>query len=346
MQDRILQLMRANERVLLVGPPGIAKTARIVAAAKACGRKAVVLRASLSERIDFGGCLVPDMGEGVTRALPLELLRNLQTTTEPTLFFADDLGQAPIDVQAALMKLFDEGELSEHVLIWGATNRPGDKAGVTALCEPLRSRFSLAFGIAAPGTEDKPDGASLIGDWKSEVDGWCDWAMDNDADPAIVAWHRSTTGRTLYQWKPHADPAVRMPDFRSWATVIRLFKAGLTDLATVSAAIGKPAAAEFIAFARLADKLPTPDQVWIDPDGAPVPDESDPSSLYLCAGMMSVAVTEKHAGQFVRYCSRMPRLFTALAVKDAYRRLGAKLAGNKDWAKWFVANQELFAASK
>ena len=51
----------------------------------------------------------------------------------------DDLGQAPIDVQAAAMSLFDSGALPEHVLIWGATNRPGDKAGVSSLCEPLRS---------------------------------------------------------------------------------------------------------------------------------------------------------------------------------------------------------------
>lgn len=337
--------MKARERVLLVGPPGCSKTARVLACSKSLGMKTLVIRVSLSERIDFGGCLVPDMAQGITRALPLELLRELQTTTTPTLFFADDLGQAPIDVQAALMKLFEEGELSEHVLIWGATNRPGDKAGVTALCEPLRSRFALAFSIATPGVEDKPDGATVLQNWKAEVDAWCDWALDQDADAAIVAWHRSTTGRTLYAWKPHADPAMRLPDFRSWATVIRLYKNGLTDLGTIGAAVGKAAAAEFLAFARLADKLPTPDQVWIDPEGAPVPAQDDPSSLYLAAGMLSAAVTEKFAGQFCRYIDRMPRVFAALAGRDAYKKVGAKLTGNKEWGKWFIKNQELFAAS-
>lgn len=344
-QDRLLKLMQANERVLLVGAPGCAKTARIAACAKQTGRKLLVMRVSLSERIDFGGCLIPDAAAGITRALPLELLRELQTTQVPTLFFADDLGQAPIDVQAALMKLFDEGELSENVLIWGATNRPGDKAGVTALCEPLRSRFALAFAIATPGVEDKPDGATVLQPWKDECDAWCDWALDQDADPAIVAWHRSTTGRTLYAWKPHADPAMRLPDFRSWHTVIRLFKAGIADLSTVGAAIGKGAAAEFLAFARLADKLPTPEQVWMDPDGAPVPAQSDPSSLYLAAGMLSAAVSDKTAGPFCRYIDRMPRVFAALAGRDAYRKLGAKLSGNKEWCKWWIKNQELFATA-
>ena len=343
MHEKLIKLMGAGERVLLVGAPGIAKTARIAYAAKATGRRLVVMRASLSERIDFGGCLVPDMGAGITRTLPMETLRDLQTTTTPTVFFCDDLGQAPIDVQAALMKLFDEGELADSVLIWGATNRPGDKAGVSALCEPLRSRFGLAFSICSPGVEDKPDGSTLLGSWKDESEAWCEWALENDAAPEIVAWHRSTTGRTLYQWKPCADPAVRMADFRSWATVIRLWKAGLRDLSTMGAAIGKPAAAEFLAFARLADDLPTPDQVWLDPNGAPVP--TDSGALYLAASMLSAAVTPQFADAFCQYIGRLPRVFGALAGRDAYRKLGAKLSGNKEWCKWFLANQELFSAS-
>lgn len=346
MSTRLTQLLRAKKRVLLVGPPGCGKSARIFAAAQSCGFKVVIFRTSLAERVDLGGCLIPDQVAGITRSLPLELLHGLRNASEPTLFVLDDLGQAPIDVQASAMSLFDPGALPENVLIWGATNRPGDKAGVTALCEPLRSRFELAFAIASPGCEEKADGASMLGSWKDEVDGWCDWALsDQISAPAeVVAWHRSTTGRTLYAWKPHADPAVRMPDFRSWKTVIDLWKLGITDLSTIGAAIGKPAAAEFLAFARLADQLPTPDQVWMDPLGAPVP--TNPSACFLSATMLAQAVTDKHAGAFVSYCDRMGRVFCALAAKDAYRRLGAKLSGNREWSRWFIANQELFSTSK
>lgn len=343
---RLTQLMKARKRVLLVGPPGCAKSARIFASSKDAGFKVIIFRTSLAERVDLGGCLIPDVASGLTRSLPLELLHGLRNATEPTLFVLDDLGQAPIDVQASAMSLFDPGALPDCVLIWGATNRPGDKAGVTALCEPLRSRFHLAFAIATPGNEEKADGASMLGTWKDEVDGWCEWALSDEiAAPAeVVAWHRSTTGRTLYSWKPHADPGVRMPDFRSWQTVCELWKLGITDLSTVAAAIGKPAAAEFLAFARLADQLPTPDQVWMDPKGAPVP--TDPSACYLSATMLAQAVTDKHAGAFVQYCDRMGRVFCALAAKDAFRRLGAKLSGNRHWAEWWNRNQELFAVSK
>lgn len=336
-------LMTAGQRVLLVGPPGCAKTARIQAAANAAGRELVVMRASLSERVDFGGALVPDMKAGITKALPLELLANLRVTTTPTLLFLDDLGQAPIDVQAALMRLFDDDALSDQVLIWGATNRPGDVAGVTRLCEPLRSRFHLAFAIATQDSDvESPDGAVTLGTWGEEVDGWCQWAMNvAGAPPEVVAWQRSTSGRTLYQWKPHADPGVRMPDYRSWETVIKLWNAGIRDLSSVAAAIGKPTAAEFLAFARLADQLPTPDQVWADPKGSPVP--KDPAALYLVVSMLAASAQDSNAAALVTYLDRLPRVYGALLARDAFRKLGPKLTRTKEWTKWFLDNEELFS---
>jgi hypothetical protein len=340
---RLTNLIAANRRVLLVGPPGCAKTARIHAAARAAGRRAIIFRTSLADRVDLGGCYVPDIAAGITRALPLELLQFLKTTTEQILFVMDDLGQAPTDVQASTMCLFDEGFLPPNVLIWGATNRPGDKAGVTALCEPLRSRFHLKFAIATPTTEDKTDGPTYLSTWKEEVDGWCDWAGEKDFATEIVAWHRSTTGRTLYKWKPHADPAVCLPDFRSWETVAELWDAGLRDFNTISAAIGKPDAGEFLSFAALADQLPTPQQVWMDPHGAPVP--TDPAAQYLIAAMLGRAAEAKYASQLVTYIGRLPRVMGAYCAKDAFSRLGSKLVGNKAWQEWWVANQSLFAQS-
>lgn len=332
--------LKANLRVLLVGPPGCAKTARIAAAAAAADYRLHVFRASLSERVDVGGALIPDVEAGITRALPLEALHRLRNTKENTILFLDDLGQAPMDVQAALMKLFDPGELPENVLIWGATNRPGDRAGVSGLCEPLRSRFHLAFEIPTPGASPKTDGGALLGTWEEEVQGWGDWAMDAGADPAIVAWHSATNGRTLYAWTPSANPAVRMPDFRAWETVIHLRRHSITDLATTAAAIGIPAAAEFTAFERLAAELATPDQIFLDPNGAPVP--SDPSALYLIAANLAATTTLPTVEAASTYADRMPKIYAAFFFRTVYRRLGARLSGHRSWQKWFLANRTLF----
>jgi len=343
MSISLKQYLQLNKRVLLVGPPGIAKTSRFIADAKAVGfEEIVIFRASLCERFDIGGALIPDLQQGITRSLPNETLHYLKHTKKRVLLLLDDLGQGPIDVQAALMKLFDDGELPPNVLIGGATNRPGDKAGVTALCEPLRSRFHLAFRIPTPGDgKDDPNGGVPIGTWEQEVENWCAWAMDQGAAPEIIAWHRATNGRTLYQWKPHADPSVRMADFRSWATVIDLYGAGIRDLNSIGAAVGRPIAAEFLAFAALADKLPSPDQVWMDPQGAPVPQE--PQALFLVSAFLGAAAQAQHARSLVTYLSRLPRVYGALLARDANRRLGAKLSGTKEWVAWWTANQALFA---
>ena len=333
-------LLKNKIRVLLVGKPGTAKTARILAAASDEGYTVTVFRASLAERVDLGGCLIPDTVAGITRALPLEMLHKLRSATTPQLLVLDDLGQAPMDVQAAAMSLFDAGALPDCVVIWGATNRPADKAGVCGLCEPLRSRFHCAFSIATPDEQDRTDGAQYLGTWAEEVEGWCDWAAGQEMAPEIVAWHTATKGRTLYQWKPLADPAARLPDFRSWETVAKLWAAGLRDLRTVAAAIGKPAAAEFLAFAALADQLPTPAQVWIDPDGAPIP--AEPAAQYLIASMLSRSAESKNADSLIRYFSRLDRVAGAYCARSAFKRLGAKLAGTAAWQKWWLANRSLF----
>jgi hypothetical protein len=342
MAPNLVKLMQAMKRILWVGKPGCAKTARVLATCDAAGFELELFRASLSDRVDLGGALVPDIDGGITRALPLAQLHRLQTTKKPTCLFIDDLGQAPMDVQAACMSLFDKGALSPSVVIWGATNRPGDKAGVTALCEPLRSRFQLAFGIPGHDTTDQADGISYISTWQEELDGWCDWALDSGLPPELVAYHRFTGGQHLHTWQPNADPARRSCDYRSWHTVGELVQLGLADLTHLGAAIGKADAASYIAFANLTDALPSPDQVWIDPTGAPVP--ADPSALYLIATSLAAVAELKHAAPLMTYVQRLPRVAGALCARDAFRRLGQPLAKTKEWAVWYRENSALFTS--
>ena len=57
--ERLSSLLSARISVLFVGPPGIAKTARSLAVAKEKKHNVLIIRASLSERVDIGGALVP-----------------------------------------------------------------------------------------------------------------------------------------------------------------------------------------------------------------------------------------------------------------------------------------------
>ena len=346
--------MSAGQKVMLVGDPGLAKTHMILQTAEKTGYQttietdegvmSTVMRASLLERVDLTGCMVPDNKLGVTRQLPFVLIKALQSVKQKIVLFVDDFGQPPIDVQGSLMRLFDNHFLPPNVLIWAATNRPGTKSGVNSLCEPLRSRFDSVYLIPTPDNpnDEKGDGGTLLCSWREWADNWLEWAMDNGAPPEVIAWHRSSRFSSLYNWKPNADPSLRMADFRSWGAVIDRWNKGLRSLRQIASVIGKGAAAEFLAFAKLAEKLPTPDEVWKNPKTAKVPEET--SAQYLISSVLSQQVVLSVASEFITYVSRLPRLFTALAVRDAYNRkdLGSKLAANTQWVKWFDANQKLF----
>lgn len=345
----LAKLVSARRRVLLVGPPGCGKTARVGAAAREAGFGFEHVPLHHTERVDWGGCFVPDSAAGVTRQLPLERLHRWVNSSAPVLVLIDDLGKAPIDVQGALKSVITRGSntLPPKLVIWGATNRPQDKAGVSGLDESLRSEFDVAFSIPVPGFADKADGSVGLGSWADEVTRWCDWAMANGADPFVVAWHRSPqfgavypVGPVLYGWKPSADPSLRFPDYRSWESVLRLRAEGIDDLDTTAAAVGQGQAAAFLAFVRMAAKLPAVEQVWLDPHGAPVP--ADPGAQVFVATRLGGAVTDKLVTPFVEYINRLPGPISCLAARDAYRRLGAAFTGAKAGYDWFVAHKEIF----
>ena len=346
---RLAALIDAGNRVLLVGAPGLAKTARINAVGKLLGIPVFYgvggRTCDLMDRLDASGAVVPDVAAGVSRTLPLEALQQVLTHKGRAIWFLDEIGRAPLDVQGGLCSQLDALKAAgSEVIVVAATNRPQDRAGVAALSEQLRSRFDQTFFIATPdNTGDKAEGAIALCSWADEVTGWCDYAADAGFDPVIVAWHRSTSGSTLYNWRPTADASLRFADYRSWHSVAKLFRAGLTETDLVAATVGREIAVKFSAFAAMARELPLPSAVLADPANAPVP--SSPAACFFLATVLPTAVTStKAVAPFLTYIDRLPRIYTALAARDLHRKHGAgPLARSAEWNAWFIQNQALFA---
>jgi len=112
------------------------------------------------------------------------------------------------------------------------------------------------------------------------------------------------------------------PGVSTDALMMHLWNVGLRDLTTLAAAIGKPTGAETYAFAARLAVLPTPDQVRMDPTGAPVP--VDESALYLVALMLAMAATPQDVGPFCTYMARLPVIYGALLGRDMFRRLSTQ----------------------
>ncbi len=351
----LVALLTRGASVLLSGPPGCGKTALVGDVASRAGYRLAVgiggRPCDVLDRLDVAGAIMPDAASGTSRLLPLAELRDVLDSPEPTLWFLDELGRAPVDVQGALCGRIDWVRRSNpNVVVWAATNRPQDRAGVGTLIEPLRSRLDHAYAMPMPvwdGERLTPyptDGAALpLCEYRELTDAWCAWADSAGLPSDVVSWHHATAGEQLYTWRPSADPAARFADFRGWQTVCRALAAGDDSYRTIASAIGQPAAALFLAYRGLSADLPTIDAILADPANAPVPSMAQQNAMFFVAGQLVSVADAKNIGAVLTYLQRMPRVFAAYAATSIYRRHGAAIASAPEFRAYWLANQALFS---
>ncbi len=122
----------------------------------------------VSDPTDFKG--LPGIIGDKAEFLPFGDLRQMIEADKPTIVFLDDLGQAPAVVQAACMQLLlarqiNGKKISGHIVFIAATNRREDRAGVTGILEPVKSRFKTIL------------------DLEVSADEWTEWAFKNNMPP-------------------------------------------------------------------------------------------------------------------------------------------------------------------
>src|SRR5690606_27326440 len=104
-------------------------------------------------------------------------------------WFLDDLGQASPMVQAAYMQLLLARRIDGHVLpdcvtFVAASNRKQDRAGVSGLLEPVKSRFTCIMEI-------EPD-----------LDSWIDWALGEGLPAELIAFLQFRGSELLHAPNP------------------------------------------------------------------------------------------------------------------------------------------------
>ena len=89
--------------VLIKGAPGVGKTDIVRQACAEANVELIISHPVVDEPIDYKG--LPSIRDDHAEFLPFGQLRALITAVRPTVYFMDDLGQAPPAVQAAAMQL-------------------------------------------------------------------------------------------------------------------------------------------------------------------------------------------------------------------------------------------------
>ena len=309
--------------VLLAGAPGIGKTDLVAQAAEHCGARLIVSHPVVSDPTDYKG--LPGIVDGQAEFLPYGDLRALTAAAELTVCVLDDLGQAPPAVQAAAMQLLlarrvNGHAVSDQVTFLAATNRRQDKAGVSGVLEPVKSRFASILTVEA------------------DLDDWTAWALTHDVQAEIIAFLRFRPA-LLHDFKPTTD-LVQSPCPRTWAAVSRLIAVGVDDPETLTGAVGEGAATELAAFLRIWQRLPNPDAVLLDPDGADVP--TDPATLYALCGALASKATDQTGERIVRYAGRLPAEFSVLLVRDAVRRDKA-VCNSRAFIAWSTDHKDILS---
>lgn len=160
--------------VLIKGKPGIGKSDIVAQACNKLDVDLIISHPVVSDPTDFKG--LPFPGEdGIAHFLPFGDLHSLVTATKETVFFLDDLGQAPASVQAACMQLLlarriNGHKVSDNVTFIAATNRREDRAAVNGLLEPVKSRF-----------------ASIV-ELEVNTDDWIQWALNNNMPTELISF--------------------------------------------------------------------------------------------------------------------------------------------------------------
>jgi len=317
---RITTLMLNRKPFLLTGSPGLGKTDCIVAAAKAANMRCIISHPVVSDPTDYKG--LPAVVDGGAQFLPFGDLQDLIDCTDPTVFFLDDIGQAPASVQAALMQLvlcrkINGHRISDNVTFAAATNRRSDKAGVGTFITPLLDRFDQVYAL------------------DFDINDWVGWALQNGQPESIVGFARFRPS-LVSDFKQPKDDLSKCPTPRSVAKLGELIKLGLDDFDTYSAACGEGFASEFAAFRKTRDQMPDIDDVIKSPDDAPMP--TRPDVLYATAAALAFRVNAGNFANILRYGDRMSPEFRVMLVKDCLAK-SRTLERPPALTKWLIANQ-------
>jgi len=297
----------AKRNTLITGAPGIGKSDLIGQACTTAGADLILSHPVVSDPTDAKG--LPWVVDGQASFLPFGDLRRAMSADRLTVWFLDDLGQATPATQSAYMQLLLAREvnghrISDHVVFAGATNRRTDRANVSGVLEPVKSRFTTIIELT-------PD-----------LDGWCDWALGHDVPAELIAFLRFTPD-LLCKFVPSND-LTNSPVPRTWANAAAILKMGLPSNilhVALAGAVGEGAATQLLAFLRLYAQLPNIDAILLSPSTAPIPDA--PSALYAVTAALAHRAT---AGNFDRVAQYAQRLmtghgeFAALLVRDAVKR--------------------------
>lgn len=334
--------LAANSSVLLLGDPGVGKSAIISDLAKKLQMPLHILIGSTLDPTDVGG--LPVVINGQVDRQPMRAIR--EAAEKPVILFLDEISAAPLPVQAAFLRLILERvagdvELHPETRVVAAANPPEQAPGGFDLSAPLMGRLCVL--------NFRPAESEVL-DYFANIKG-------SDAVRAEFKTFAAVAGATpdLLQidcpkdcvtgGKPWGAP-------RAWERALRMRAAAHelgpvsreADSAILAGSVGRHASTAYRAIMDLIDQLPSVTEICADPTKARIPD--DPHKQVAAVGLIG-RVAERDIWSAYIYTARL-RAEYAMAAHRVLLTLDQRtvdLSGK--WAKEGVqARVKLLASVK
>ncbi len=314
--------------LLIVGKPGAGKSEIVGQAAEETQSDLIIDYPAVSMPEDYKGFGFPDWANKQAEFLLFKGMKRLTTCTKSTVWFLDELGQAPDAVQKALMhpiltKHLGEYPMSKDVAIIAATNERWHRAGVTGLLETTKARFDT-IGFVEPN----------IDDWVR------DYALPAGLPVGLIAHERFRPEYiNMTDWEPSPD-MVNSPSPRTITKVGRWLLLDPPDdlmYPIAAGAAGKAYAADLLGFLKMFNKLPSIDRILLAPDKEDIPKE--PDVLYAVIGALTGKASVQTIGNIVKFANRMPSQFSVCLINDILAK-DKNLINTKPMIDWTVKHSD------
>jgi energy-coupling factor transporter ATP-binding protein EcfA2 len=342
----LVEQVGSTTTVLGMGEPGAGKSSVLkMLAARMPTHKPVYLDAAL---IDLGDIQMPKVSDESVRFIP----NSMFVSDQPVILMLDEIGKAMRPVQNALLPLMLERRVGTHQLpegsiVFATTNLATDGVG-DAVQAHARNRMCVV-------NIKKPD-AGFDDNGGITPDGWAHWAIENDIDPALLAWVKSTPECLVsytdaanddnpYIFNPKKNRAAfvspRSLEKASNILKKRIFLTPDTLIGALAGTVGESAARNMQAFLTIADALPDWTRIVKTPESAPVP-ENPIAQQMLVLGALS-RLSKDNVNPWLVYMERLMKEVQALFASGVMRSSKVSLVvTNKKFTDWAVRHSFLY----
>jgi hypothetical protein len=310
------------------GQPGVGKSAIVAQYAAEIGAEFIDARLAYYAPQDVQGFPYLDTDEQGVRMMRLSRPAFWPKTENPVIAL-EEFNCATRSVQNVALQLLNDRRVGDHCLPENAFvvllgNRPEDRVHIEKLSSAVVNRIvNIRVQLNLPD--------------------WVTWAQGNGVDPLVIAFLKFRPELLTTFDGAKWDGISNFASPRTWekaSAIVGVSSENTVKQALLDGFLGQGAAAEFIAFLSIYDKLPDLDAILKNPEKGKVP--TDPATLYaICAGL-SKKVKAATFPNFITYLGRMPKEFCVFAMKTAISA-DQSLARTPAFSKWATSNRDIFS---